>query len=69
MPHQVYPWNRNNRFSSSPTRVVLGVQFLHSLLRHVSVNLCGAEVTVTEQQLDYAQICTMIKQMSCKRMA
>jgi hypothetical protein len=44
--------------------MVLPVQGLKTFSRHVSVNLRGANVFVTQKHLDDAQVRTVVQQMS-----
>src|SRR4029077_21126702 len=44
-------------------RVMLGVQLLEPLARHVRVDLCGRKIAVPEQHLHHAQVRAVIEQV------
>src|SRR5215469_17516591 len=48
---------------ASAARMMLRMQLFEPLARDVRVDLCGREVAVTEQHLDYAQIGAVVQQM------
>jgi len=48
--------------------MVLGVQLFQTLARHMSINLRGGNISMTQQQLHHAQIRAVIKHMRGKRM-
>ena len=42
------------------------MEFFHALAGDMGVDLGGGQVTVTQQQLNDPQICTVIQQVGCK---
>jgi hypothetical protein len=50
----------------SPPRMVLGVKLLQSLQRDMSVDLCGGDVRMAQQQLHHAQISAVVDEMGGK---
>jgi hypothetical protein len=45
------------------------MQILEALARHMSIYLCGRQVTMPQQHLHHAQVGTMIQEMRGKGMA
>jgi hypothetical protein len=61
------PSAKRNAPNSAP-RMVLSVEFLHTLARDVRIDLRRGQVAVSEQHLNDAQVGTVIEQVRCEGM-